>query len=79
VNDTTHAALLKAAVKGMPRFAFRTLDGLLALDDCPSIEDCSPVIMRWKRENTPNTFHHGARRYERTTELWMGLPVYREV
>lgn len=84
MTDKTHAALLKSSVKGMPRFVFKTLDGLLALDDCLDIEDGAMVIMRWM-STTPTThgnglrtFRRDARRYERTSETWMDLPVYQE-
>ena len=55
------------------RFAFRTRDGLIAVDNCPDVSDNAPHIMRWLGSKMPH-----ARRYDRTVETHNGLPVYRE-
>ena len=71
-----------------PRFAFRTCDGLLAVDSCPDVECDAAYIMRWveppyPRYKKPWTIYDTAkpgelRRYDRTPETYLGLPLFVE-
>lgn len=66
------------------RFAFRTLDGLIAVDDCPDVDDTADHIVRPVKPYPPIV--NGMRRqfckvryYERTGETYLGLPVFQEM
>ena len=75
---------LKARI---PKFAFRTLDGLTAIDSVVDAMDepPPPVLMRWIRPTPTKSgqapspaFTGNARRYERTGERYNGFLVYQE-
>lgn len=66
--------------------AFRTADGLIAIANCPDVDESAMVIMRWVQPNTARVrvgrflepTLTNARRYNRTPETFERLPLFVE-